>query len=224
MARGPRIVEPGQPYHLTFRGNNRRRLFSGFEDYLKFLRLVQRTLEKVDVAIHGIHLMPNHGHLMGTPGHEHAFESLMKPVLQQYAQYRNKTRDGSGKLFEERFFSKQMKNDDHYAMTHAYIDLNAVRAGIVSSPRDYRWSSYHVFARDGRRQWVYLTADICTPSSWYLELASDPSRRAERYEQWVRDVLENERRPEHVDVIDRLEKASDPYTRRLERPNRRRAR
>ncbi len=53
-------------------------------------------------------------------------------------------RDGrTGALWEDRFKSVLVEGDERALMTvAAYIELNAVRAGIVGDPKDYRWCGY----------------------------------------------------------------------------------
>ncbi|PQJ28897.1 transposase [Rubritalea profundi] len=67
---------------------------------------------------------------------------FMKAVKQKFTQWYNKRKGTTGTLWEGRF--KSVLVEDGYAtrMTAAYIDLNPVRAGMVSDPKDYRWCSY----------------------------------------------------------------------------------
>jgi putative transposase len=219
MPRTRRIVEPGHPYHVVFRGNNRRRLFSRSSDYLRFLALLASAVNE-NCDVHNVNLQSNHGHWLGIPHTPTALSELMKQVAQRYAQYRNRSRGGSGKLFEERFYAKRIESDEHYARSHAYIDDNGRRAGRATGPAEYRWSSYHLYASDGDPRWRHLTADFCTPSPWYLDLATDPRRRAERYTAFVTACAgDPSRHPAHVKDIVRLELASQPYTQRLLRPD-----
>ena len=74
----------------------------------------------------------------------------VKTLKQKYTQWHNKRRGRKGTLWEERFKSIMIQPDrahegqwDNALLTMAaYIDLNAVRAGIVSDPKDYRYCGY----------------------------------------------------------------------------------
>jgi REP element-mobilizing transposase RayT len=74
----------------------------------------------------------------------------VKTLKQKYTQWHNKRRGRKGTLWEERFKSVMIQPDraregqwDNALLTMAaYIDLNAVRAGIVADPKDYRYSGY----------------------------------------------------------------------------------
>lgn len=218
MPRSARNVDPGRPHHVVLRGNNRRRLFSFSPDYLRFLALLAGAIEKTDCSMHAVVLMTNHVHLMLTPDSREALSTCVKSFSQRYAQYRNRTRGGSGKLFEERYYSKPIADEMHYAATHGYIDLNPNRAGIVEHPRDYRWSTYHLHVSDGDRRIVEMLEPVWTPSGWYEALSDDTRRRSKVYADWILDCRDVGRRPAHAEEIDRLERCTKAGG-RLRRPD-----
>ena len=68
---------------------------------------------------------------------------FMKMLKQRYTQWYNRRAGRKGTLWEERFKSLLIEGSEHALSTMAaYIDLNAVRAGIVSDPKDYRYCGY----------------------------------------------------------------------------------
>lgn len=222
MARKARTqtVIPDYPHHVVLRGNNRRRLCSRVSDYLRLIDCVARAVEKhPDCKVHGLVVLPNHLHSLITPPSAAELSSLIKSAAQPYAQYRNRKHNGSGKLFEERYFAKPMESDAHYAATHAYLDLNPKRAGIRAELGDYRWSTYHLMATDGRDDWAIPFEDLWTPSPWYLNLSADPGQRRARYTAFVRDCLRLDARPEHASEIDALERNGETAEPRIRRPD-----
>ena len=66
----------------------------------------------------------------------------MKSLKQCFTRWYNAMHDCSGTLWEERFKSVLVEDGHAARVMAAYIDLNAVRAGIVEDPKDYRWSGY----------------------------------------------------------------------------------
>jgi REP element-mobilizing transposase RayT len=72
----------------------------------------------------------------------HNLSEFMKTVLQRFTRWFNRTHERSGTLWEERFKSVIVESGIAARTIAAYIDLNPVRAGMVSDPADYRWSSY----------------------------------------------------------------------------------
>ena len=62
-----------------------------------------------------------------------------------YAGYFNRRHKRSGHLFQDRFYSTLIDTEFYFWAVSAYIDLNAVRAGLADRPEDYRWSSYQFY-------------------------------------------------------------------------------
>jgi len=67
---------------------------------------------------------------------------FMQGLKRRFTQWFNRTHNRTGTLWEGRF--KSVLVEDGYAarVMSIYIDLNPIRAGMVSRPEDYRWSSY----------------------------------------------------------------------------------
>lgn len=68
---------------------------------------------------------------------------FMKTLKQQFTRWYNRRHDRRGTLWEARYKSVVVEGAEAPLLTMAtYIDLNAVRAGLVSDPKDYRWCGY----------------------------------------------------------------------------------
>lgn len=68
---------------------------------------------------------------------------FMKMLKQRYTQWYNRRASRRGTLWEQRFKSILVERSEKALTTMAaYIDLNAVRAGIVADPKDYRFCGY----------------------------------------------------------------------------------
>ncbi|MBM4164600.1 MAG: hypothetical protein FJ222_09215, partial [Lentisphaerae bacterium] len=77
---------------------------------------------------------------------------FVKTVKQRFSQWYNRREGRAGTLWEDRFKSVMIEPPSHaqrerqgvgaLATMAAYIDLNAVRAGLASDPKDYRWCGY----------------------------------------------------------------------------------
>jgi putative transposase len=222
MKNQDRIVRAGFPHHVVMRGNNRRRLFSYPNEYRQFLWIVSRALRSTGCELHEITLMTNHVHLMVRPPNSTALPRFIQIVAQQYALWRNKRRGTTGKLWEQRFFSEPLLDEQHVALVSTYIHLNAVRAGMVRHPAAYRWTTYGYYAGCPERSAIHQR--LITPSDWYLGLGRDARSRALAYREWVMTCRERDWKPGRVRELQRIEALSEePYTRRLERPDRTRA-
>jgi len=73
----------------------------------------------------------------------HDLSQYMKMVMQRFTMSYNKRHNLRGHLWEQRFKSILVEGKpDAISTMSAYIDLNAVRAGIVSDPKSYRFCGY----------------------------------------------------------------------------------
>lgn len=216
MPRIPRklLVVPNVPHHIGVRGNNRRRLFSYASDYYQMVDYLDRALRQHDMPLHQLTLMPNHFHLIATPPSQDALSEAMKVALQRYATSRNKKKDASGRLFEQRFWSQACDSEDLAGYT-LYNDANAYSAGLVESPEDHKWSTCAIHY--GRPERTNIPIGIWTPSNWYTSLGSE---RTAKYRTHMLSFLEG-RVPEWK--YERLRGAerqtSLDYRRRIERPD-----
>lgn len=124
--------------------------------------------------------MPNHYHL--------ELESKTVPISQimhrinfLYALYFHHRYKTSGHLFQDRFYSSLIDKDSYFWEVARYIDLNAVRAGLVKKPEDYKWGSYLVYCQkqyngkliDRDRFLEYFGDDLEKARLTYLEFVND---------------------------------------------------
>ena len=77
---------------------------------------------------------------------------FLKLLKQRFTQWYNHRTVRKGTLWEDRFKSVLVEGEgDPLVTMAAYIDLNPVRAGLVTDPAEYRWSGYGE-AMAGRRR------------------------------------------------------------------------
>jgi putative transposase len=160
--------------HLVQRGINRQPCFFSDGDYAGYLGLLKSFAAKHGCSIHAYCLMTNHVHLLLTPRQRGACAKVMKEVNQRYVQRLNFQTGRSGTLWEGRFHSSLVVTDDYALCCYRYIELNPVRAGMVSQPGDYTWSSYH--ANAGAAGDPLVSAHDA-----YLSLGSTESARIRAY-------------------------------------------
>jgi len=190
MPRRARVVLPNVPIHIIQCGNNRQACFYRNIDYLMYLKWLRESTLKTRCQIHAYVLMTNHVHLLITASSVDGPGQLMKQLGQRYVQYVNRTYHRSGTLWEGRFKSCLVQSE-HYALAcYRYIELNPVRAGMVESPADYRWSSYRHNAQGDENC-------LIQPHGTYLSLGLDDMNRKAAYRELVRGHLQ----PDLVDEI-----------------------
>jgi len=137
-------------------------------------------------------LMTNHVHLLISSDRAGAGGALMKLLGQRYVQYVNRVYRRSGTLWEGRFRSCLVQEEDYLLGCQRYIEMNPVRANMVAHPADYKWSSYRANAQGERNALVQSHA-------LYEALESDEISRQAAYRELFRYELE----PGLVDEIRR---------------------
>jgi len=142
MARLARLTVAGLPHHLIQRGNNRQPIFLDEFDCARYLRELGELAPVHGLAIHAYVLMPNHVHLLATPAEDAAFARLMQSLGRRYVRSFNARHRRTGTLWEGRYRSTVIESERYLLACMRYIELNPVRAGLVSEPADYRWSSH----------------------------------------------------------------------------------
>ncbi|MCB1086627.1 MAG: transposase [Verrucomicrobiae bacterium] len=85
--------------------------------------------------------------------------TFLKELKQRFTQWYNRRKGRRGTLWEDRFKSVIVEGSEAALLTMAaYIDLNPVRAGMVSDPKDYRWCGYAEAVAGKRRARAGLSA------------------------------------------------------------------
>ena len=132
---------PGIPVHVVHRGNNREACFYGDGDRAFYLFHLRRLAGQMHCPLHAYCLMSNHVHLLLSSHSGKACGELMRRVAQLHSQYMNRTHGRSGSLWEGRYRSCLVQEEEYVLACYRYIDSNPVRAGMCSDPTDYEWSS-----------------------------------------------------------------------------------
>ena len=143
MPRKTRMYLPGIPVHVVQRGNNRAACFFSDDDYLYYKEVLAEGLRRYSASLHAYCLMTNHVHLLVTPAYEDSISRVIQHVGRQYVQFVNKRYKRSGTLWEGRHKGSLIDAEPYLLTCYRYIELNPVTASMVSTPDEYRWSSYH---------------------------------------------------------------------------------
>ena len=140
MARMARVVVAGTPHHVTQRGKRRQTTFFGARDYRLYLAIAAETFAAAGVEVWAYCLMPNHVHLIATPGRPDALAQAVGATHLHYTRAVNRREGWTGYLWQGRFASFPM-DEDYLRQCARYVGLNPVRAGLTSRAVDWPWSS-----------------------------------------------------------------------------------
>lgn len=187
MARPLRIEYAHAHYHVTCRGNDRRKIFNDDDDRRAFLERLRKSLEIYTVRLHAYVLMHNHFHLMvETP--EANVSDFMRHFNVAYTSFFNRRHRHTGHLYQGRFKAILFQPDAHLLTLSRYVHMNPVRVlrrrpSVPEQVRQlwlYPWSSLGGYVSAQRREsWVYYDAVL-----------SHLQDSRQRYGRFVQDGLE----------------------------------
>ena len=143
MPRGKRTISSTGIYHVIIRGINQQRIFEQAEDYEQFLYFLYAVKKQSGFTLFSYCLMGNHAHLLLKEGAE-PLAQIFRRLGTRYAQWFNIKYERSGHLFQNRFGSAPVEDDEYFLNVLLYIYQNPVKAGIYRSAEKYEWCSRRV--------------------------------------------------------------------------------
>ena len=208
MARPLRIEYPGAVYHITSRGNARGVIYATDVDRHKFLEVLAATVKKYNWLCHAYCLMDNHYHLIvETP--DPNLSMGMRHLNGVYTQAFNRTHQRVGHVFQGRYKSILVEKESYLLELCRYVVLNPVRAGMVSEPDSWKWSSFKSTAY-ARSKADFLSTD------WILAHFSKNSSKARgKYRKFVSGGSGDEVRP-LKDLVGQVFLGGESFVSRME--------
>ena len=147
MPRLARIAVVNVAHHVTQRGNARQFILANDDERKVYLSLLRKYVELCDLSLLGYCLMSNHVHLLVVPRGSDSLALALKQTHGRYASYWNATHRSSGHVWQGRFYSCPL-DESHLWIALRYVELNPVRAAMVSRAELWPWSSAEVHCGD----------------------------------------------------------------------------
>jgi len=141
MSRPLRLAFEGACYHITSRGNRRDKIFLSNNDKEVFIEKLNETLNKYSFICHAYCLMDNHYHLFIKTPNGNISEG-MHHLNTSYTNWFKARHKIVGVIFQGRYKSILIDEDNYAVQLTTYIHLNPVRARVVKKPEQYIWSSH----------------------------------------------------------------------------------
>lgn len=160
MPRQSRKVSSTKVYHVMVRGNEKKDIFLDDADRVKFLDTLRNKKLESEYRLLAYCLMGNHVHLL-VKEEGQTIARVMRRINVSYALYFNQRYSRTGHVFQDRYKSEPVDTEAYLLTVLKYIHHNPVKAGWVTSPANYRWSSYSEYVDPVRRRLVD-TGEILT--------------------------------------------------------------
>jgi REP element-mobilizing transposase RayT len=144
VGRKIRLEFYGAVYHIVNRGNNKKYLFSNYEDKEMLLKIIYETRQESDFELLAYVIMDNHYHLLIRTMND-LISRIMQRINNRYSKYYNIKEKRTGRNFGKRY-TDRLVNEERYLLTVVkYIHRNPVKANICDNTFDYEFSSDNAY-------------------------------------------------------------------------------
>ena len=146
MPRASRYFLPGHVWHITHRCHKQEFLLKFAFDRRAWVQWLFEARKRYGLSVLNYIVTSNHIHLhihllvMDTGRGEVA--KSMQLVAGRVAQEYNRRKSRKGAFWEDRYHATAVAADHHLVRCLTYVDLNMVRAGVVSDPSEWAESGY----------------------------------------------------------------------------------
>ena len=142
MPRANRYIQPGSLYHLTHRCHDRKFLFRYAVTRSEYQKRLRAALKRHRVPLLNYCITCNHTHLLVEAPDTKAISALMQQLEGEFAEWYNLRKSRSGAFWSDRYHCTMVDAGEYAWNCLLYVDLNMVRAGVVTHPREWRWCGY----------------------------------------------------------------------------------
>ena len=176
MPRRARATPGGLVYHVLNRSVADIPLFRKEADYEAFQRIMIEAHTLHPTRILAWCLMRNHWHFVLWPREEGEVTAYMRWLTHTHVMRWHVAHGtvGRGHLYQGRFKTFPIQEDDHFLTVCRYVERNALTAGVVERAQDWRWGSLWA-CRQGDERLKAIISDwpMERPANW-VKLVNDP--------------------------------------------------
>jgi len=176
MPRVARGLADGLNYHIINKGNGSQQVFHNDGDYRAFVDLMAEARERHPVKLMAWCLMPNHFHLLVSPERADDLSKWMQWFMTSHVRRHHRFHKSSGHVWQGRYKSFIVQEDNHLLTVARYIEGNPVQARLVPTAREWSWSSHR--ARIGANQSTIDQLPVSLPDDW-SDLVDEPLTHGE---------------------------------------------
>lgn len=108
-----------------------------------FLSLIGNAKALYPTKLYFYCLMPNHFHMVLAPEKLENLSKFMQWLMTSHVRRHHKKYETSGHIWQGRYKSFIIQQDNHFLAVGRYVEGNPLRAGLVKSAVDWPWSSHH---------------------------------------------------------------------------------
>ena len=168
-------------YHVLNRANARMTIFGKDEDYAVFERVLEEAVERTNTRLLAYCVMPNHWHMVVWPREDGELSRFTGWLTLTHTQrwHAHRHSAGSGHVYQGRFKSFPVQDDEHFFTVCRYVERNPLRANLVRRAEDWRWGSLYRWHQGTRQEKSLLASWPLPRRPYWLEHVNTPQTEAE---------------------------------------------
>jgi len=181
MGRPQRAAEGGYLYHVHNRANARATIFADDADYEAFERVLIAAVERAETRLLAYCLMPNHWHLIVWPRQDGELSRFVGWLTLTHTQRWHAQRHsaGCGHVYQGRFKSFPIQEDEHFYSVARYVERNALRAKLTPRAEQWRWGSLFRWQRNNSEDRRLLAPWPLPRKAGWIEHVNQPQTELE---------------------------------------------
>ncbi len=185
MPRALRHYLPGYLWHLTHRCHENSYLLNYDTDRKRYLYWLFQARKRYGLCVLNYMITSNHVHLLVKDTGDGVISRSMQLVAGRVAQAFNSRRGRSGAFWQDRYHATAVEDNHHFVHAVIYVDLNMVRAGVVSHPDQWPFCGYHELITRRQRYSIVNRGELMR----VLDISNEPALVAMR-RNWIDDALD----------------------------------
>ena len=156
-------------------------IFDHAGDYEAFEQTLIEAVERTEIRLLAYCLMPNHWHLVVWPRKEGQLSRFVGWLTLTHTQrwHAHRRSAGSGHVYQGRFKSFPIQQDEHLYTVVRYVERNALRADLTRRAEQWRWGSLYRWIRGGVADRQLLAAWPCPRKAGWTQFVNAPQTEAE---------------------------------------------
>jgi putative transposase len=209
MARANRHFIPGQIWHITHRCHKKDFLLKLVKDRLGWMKWLYEAKSRHGLTVFNFITTSNHVHLLVLDeAGQDAIPKSMQLIAGRTAQEYNRRKNRKGAFWEDRYHATAIEGAEYLLRCLVYIDLNMVRAGVVSHPSEWPYSGYREI-QSPRRKCAIIAYEKLAEKAGFQSY--EGFRKAD--EEWVNGTLPDSKNSRQSEWTESIAVGSETFTR-----------
>jgi putative transposase len=186
MPRANRHFLPSHIWHITHRCHQKEFLLKFARDRRRYLHWLFEAKKRFGLSVLNYMITSNHVHLLIKDTGPNVIADSMQLIAGRTAQEYNQRKDRQGAFWEDRYHATAIEADEHLHRCLIYIDLNMVRAGVVSHPGEWAHSGYREIQEPPKRYAVIDLEGLAAMCGF-----TNPRDFQRAHREWLEQAMEN---------------------------------